>query len=384
MSKKKIILYPHGGSKNHGCEALVRVLSKFIDNDVTLYSSDKIQDEKYGIEKICTIKDYQNKINRFSYDHLVLFLRKYLFKDLNCYELMPYYKMIKDINKNDIAISFGGDNYCYEGMTYQLKIIDRELDRKKVKRILWGCSIEDSSDVTEDLKGFSLIAARESLTFEKIKNINDNVILCPDPAFLLPKEKVEKYDFSKKYVGINISPMIIENETDFGITYKNYINVIHYILTSTDMNVLLIPHVVWESNNDLTVLKKIKTHFNDDRVILCEDYNCKQLKYIISKCKFMITARTHASIAAYSTKVPTLVVGYSIKAKGIATDLFGSWENYVIPVQNLISENQLTESFKWLIDSEKDILNKYDKIMPNYIEECKNGLIHLNNFIREI
>ena len=46
-------------------------------------------------------------------------------------------------------------------------------------------------------------------------------------------------------VGINISPMIISNETNVGVTYENYKKMINYILQNTDMKVALIPHVVW-------------------------------------------------------------------------------------------------------------------------------------------
>ena len=56
-----------------------------------------------------------------------------------------------------------------------------------------------------------------------------------------------------------------------------------------------------------------------------------------------IGARTHSTIAAYSSGVPTLVVGYSVKAKGIAKDLFGTEENYVLPVQALKEENNLKD-----------------------------------------
>lgn len=55
-----------------------------------------------------------------------------------------------------------------------------------------------------------------------------------------------------------------------------------------------------------------------------------------------IGARTHATIAAYSSLVPTLVVGYSVKARGIARDLFGTEKNYVLPVQLLRKEEDLT------------------------------------------
>ncbi|MFR4670990.1 MAG: hypothetical protein ACLT69_14285 [Intestinibacter bartlettii] len=56
------------------------------------------------------------------------------------------------------------------------------------------------------------------------------------------------------------------------------------------------------------------------------------IKGYISRCR-LYRARTHATIAAYSTCVPTLVIGYSVKAKGIAKDIFGTYENYVLPVQ---------------------------------------------------
>lgn len=61
-----------------------------------------------------------------------------------------------------------------------------------------------------------------------------------------------------------------------------------------------------------------------------------------------IGARTHATIAAYSSCVPTLVVGYSIKARGIAKDLFGTDEGYVLPVQALAKKEDLVNAFDWL------------------------------------
>ena len=63
------------------------------------------------------------------------------------------------------------------------------------------------------------------------------------------------------------------------------------------------------------------------------DAPCEELKGCISRCRFLVAARTHASIAAYSTGVPTLVAGYSVKARGIARDLFGTEDGHVLPVQ---------------------------------------------------
>ena len=102
---------------------------------------------------------------------------------------------------------------------------------------------------------------------------------------------------------------------------------------------------------------------------MIEDHNAEELKGFIARCRFMVVARTHASIAAYSTQVPTLVVGYSVKARGIAKDIFGTEENYVLPVQSLTHENELVKGFQWMMDHEADIKTYYAEMMPNYIEK---------------
>ena len=99
--------------------------------------------------------------------------------------------------------------------------------------------------------------------------------------------------------------------------------------------------------------------------------NAAQLKGYIARCRFFIGARTHATIAAYSTCVPTLVVGYSVKSRGIAIDLFGTEENYVLPVQNLKQENEFCNAFDWLTKNEKIIRTHLETIMPAYREKAR-------------
>ena len=142
---------------------------------------------------------------------------------------------------------------------------------------------------------------------------------------------------SNNTVGLNLSPVVQNLGKRNNIAYNNFIELIKYIIKNTNMNIVLIPHVVWESNNDLELLAKLYKQFKKtNRVCLIDKpYNACQLKGVISQCRFMIAARTHASIAAYSTQVPTLVISYSVKAKGIAKDIFGDYKDYVLPVQEL-------------------------------------------------
>ena len=83
-------------------------------------------------------------------------------------------------------------------------------------------------------------------------------------------------------------------------------------------------------------------------MVIIGDAPAALLKGYISKCSFFVGARTHSTIAAYSTGVPTLVIGYSVKSRGIATDLFGAYENYVIPVQDICDPQALIRSYEFI------------------------------------
>ena len=87
-------------------------------------------------------------------------------------------------------------------------------------------------------------------------------------------------------------------------------------------------------------------------MVLIGDAPAHELKGYISKCSFFVGARTHSTIAAYSSGVPTLVIGYSVKSRGIATDLFGSYENYVLPVQELKEPDEMIKAYKWILEKQ--------------------------------
>ena len=286
---------------------------------------------------------------------------------------MGYRNAFTKIEKGDIALSIGGDNYCYKDVDRYIMLHDLALERK-AKTILWGCSVEPKlikePKIAHDLSRYSMITARESISYKALKKVNHNTILVPDPAFSLKYEKT-KLSLALKgenIVGINISPMIQEQESITGITIKNYQKLIDYIISTTDMKVLLISHVVWDGNDDREPHRKLYDSFkNSGRIQLIEDQNCINLKEIISCCRFFIGARTHSTIAAYSTGVPTVVVGYSVKAKGIAVDLFGTDKNFVLPVQDISDADDLLKAFEWLVVHEVEIKSKLEREMAKDI-----------------
>ena len=83
-----------------------------------------------------------------------------------------------------------------------------------------------------------------------------------------------------------------------------------------------------------------------------------------------IGCRTHSTIAAYSTCVPTLVVGYSIKAKGIAKDIFGDYQDHIIDVREFDTDYDLTKKVKSFMEREQEIRKHLQTVMPEYIKKA--------------
>ena len=104
------------------------------------------------------------------------------------------------------------------------------------------------------------------------------------------------------------------------------------------------------------------------------------MKYIISECRFFIGARTHSTIAAYSTAVPTLVLSYSEKSLGIAEDLFVTSDGFAVRYPSLSGENDLKDVFvKNIYNRENEIKKCYEEVLPDY----KRTIIDAARFIAE-
>jgi polysaccharide pyruvyl transferase WcaK-like protein len=98
---------------------------------------------------------------------------------------------------------------------------------------------------------------------------------------------------------------------------------------------------------------------------------------------FFIGARTHATIAAYSTCVPTLVLGYSIKSQGIAKDIFGEIDKYVIKVNEIDNGEKLINAFNALYNDKDKIKRHLEKFMPEYIQRAYVGAKEVETLLQQ-
>ena len=129
----------HGGSQNRGCEAIVRSTCQIINRtkaNIYLFSNRPEEDLKSKINFICEVKSYV-LIKRYSLEHLLGALTRRLTGNFYFY----YKNLVHNCDSETIALSIGGDNYCYDGYPKVLASLNKMLKKRGAKTVLWGCSI---------------------------------------------------------------------------------------------------------------------------------------------------------------------------------------------------------------------------------------------------
>lgn len=384
----KILMFFHGGSQNRGCEAIVRTAAALLKQDprvakMALASEDPESDRK--VPHIDVLHwDQRGTVEKFSPYGLLSMLKVKLFKD----ESMAFRKMhesiIKLIPQYDVFLSIGGDNYCY-GEQPGIYEIDRQIKKAGKKLVLWGASIgeEDLSvDKIKDLKTFDLLLVRESLTQQVLAEAGiPNVQLVADGAFLMEKtERPLPQNWQDgNTLGFNLSPLVLKRNP---AAKEAAIQLIQHILDSTDVTLCFTPHVILPGNDDYETLKELQEIFADTgrTILLPPDLDATELKGYITRMRFFIGARTHATIAAYSSLVPTMVLGYSIKSKGIARDLFGE-EKLVLNLDEISNPENLIAAFEQMQLQEAELKQILTRRIPEIRSMARKAADYVFNLL---
>lgn len=386
----KIMMYGHDGSLNRGCEAIVRSSSEMIkdrvkDSKITLASGNPKTDEMLNkIDSIFNSSPVEFNPNLLQKIRLIYEIK---FLKSEHYALGKIHaSVIEKIKDIDVLLSIGGDNYCY-GEQPAFYEINRRVKSLGKKLILWGCSIgeEDMSErKLEDLKNFDLILARETLTYNMLKNKGlNNVRLVADPAFTMTKQELHLPKGWKENdtIGLNFSPLVLNRNKE---SAKAVRELIQHILNTTKSTIALTPHVMIEGNDDFEILNTFYEEFKDTGrvIILPNNLNAIQYKGYIARMRAFIGARTHATIAAYSNSIPTMVLGYSVKSRGIAKDLFG-YERLVLGINEISDSNKLKNAFDEMIKDEKEIAKQLNTTIPRIKEMAYKSVDYLNEIMNK-
>ena len=114
--KEELILYMHAGSANHGCEAIVNSLCHMIKEKTVLISYFGEEDKKYTLKDLCHIMN-ERRFENHKIAHILYYIYRKFTKDETSF-IRYRYKGIFGKDMSPIAISIGGDNYCYDSMLH--------------------------------------------------------------------------------------------------------------------------------------------------------------------------------------------------------------------------------------------------------------------------
>lgn len=367
----------HLDSGNRGCEGIAKGTAKLLnlpkEQLIGLCSNVELDKRLY-------VENYITLINKHKLSTIQRIVRKILsifhVKSAKRFGYRTVYKpFLDDMRKDDIMLSTGGDMMCYDDN--EVIYTNNFVNSKGYKSILWGCSFDEKNITREKLntlKKFSYIYSRESLSEEVFRRLGFTNVCCyPDPAFILEPEHCELPQcFQKnKVIGFNVSNYVLGDNQEFDSEFgKDVIKLIETILNKSDHHILLIPHVLWKNQDDRIASKRIYEKFlstNRISMLDSDSLNYLQIRYVISNLYIFIGARTHAMISAYSTFVPAIALGYSIKSRGIAHDI-GLSELTVVDTTNY-KTGTLLDSYNYLILNYQDVKRHLDNEMPIYISK---------------
>lgn len=356
------LLVGNSSYQNRGCEAIVRgtleILLQEFGHNCKAIAGVYASTQQVACQNILDIEGGPVSFplnwpsaRRWTREWWQLQINKRLGTSFACHHapLMRY------IESPCVTLEIGGDNYSLDyGIPNCYLDMDRFLIKRGIPVVLWGASVgpfesapEFAPQMFDHLRQLSGIFVRESASFDYLtaNGVTNNLHLVADPAFVMrpTKPSAEKLcpPLPENLVGLNLSPLVARNyqrlswgqweQTKYDLSKWTEFCVELIETTSNTLcrPILLVPHVAWDTpyNDDISFLKHLQSITKNSTkwpiLALPETLTASETKWAISHCEFFIGARTHATIAALSSAIPTLSLGYSQKALGINHDIFG-------------------------------------------------------------
>ena len=320
-------LFGNGPYRNRGCEAIVRGTKAILDRvfpHPLLHVGFSSESGSLYPEVDPDITHFSWRVRRGTRPWLIFQLWKprlpsWLFAKLG-QVLIPFSWPWT------AALSVGGDNYSLDyGSPNWLLAMDDLLLARGIPVVIWGASIGPfralpayEQMMANHLRKLTLILVREtvSLAYLRSLGVEENVRLVADPAFVMepsqpPAGKIP-FELPPAMAGLNLSPLVMR-ATLPGQRLRQAAELAEIYAQVSGLPVALVPHVTSLSQNpegcDYLFLKSLYQFLGDpSRYRLLPDHlNAPETKWVISQCQFFVGARTHATIAAFSSGVSSSI-----------------------------------------------------------------------------
>ncbi|MCC4765387.1 polysaccharide pyruvyl transferase family protein [Methanosarcina sp. DH1] len=397
------LLAGNGSYGNKGCEAIVRgtakIIRKYFKNpNFQCYSTFENED----FFRMQSLQETDKSVVHRQI-HIPRKITSIAFRALDSFspkirKRYEYKEMIPTLDEARAVLSVGGDTYALDwGIPKLYTDLDDIVMEKNKPLIIWGASIgpfnkspEYENYILDHLKKVDGLFVREPETIEYLekKGFNENIYHVGDPAFVMdPSRPAEGLasTIEDDAIGINLSTLMAryvangDKERWAEISAK----LITRIHDTFERPIYLIPHVTRPvpTDNDHTFLKYVlsKIDINKEIYLIPPNLNAAESKWIIGKMNIFMGSRMHSNIAALSSCVPTLSLAYSIKAKGINADIFGS-DNFCLQPEKITVE-LICNSIAELLEDETNIRKNLAREIPKVQERAFNAGKYLKNIV---
>jgi colanic acid/amylovoran biosynthesis protein len=298
-----------------------------------------------------------------------------------------------------VALAVGGDNYSLDyGLPDEFMKADRFLFASGVPVVLWGASIgpfdadtKFEKEMLDHLKRMRGIFVRESASARYLESQGFSTVRrVADPAFVMepaePSEDKIGMKVSEGAAGINFSPHMAAYVSggDLDAWRGMCAETVIQVLRQSGRDVLLVPHVFHATplNNDHGFLESVSAAVRQKTgrsvPVLGGSLSAREIKWAIGRCAVFAGCRTHSTIAALSSGVPTLSLAYSRKARGLNQDIFGSQEYCIEPSE--ASADRISQGLLRLVSESSAIRGRLGEVLPRirarafaageYLGEC--------------
>lgn len=345
----KIVLTGMSGFRNRGVEALAdaamtEMRELWPHARFTLITMDPAYDASRNSQDVLVLRDSPSffKQKRMHRGMLAAVAPRSKLENVN--------KILNELRSAELVVASGGDIFSSDYGTgllrRQLGLLD-EAQRAGRKTVFLAHSIgpfktdSEIALIRPVLQASSLVTVRESFTLrylvDKVGIAPERVILTSDVAFALQPSDPQRAARISALVGLPAGAPFIALGPSEGITsfsdvqnraaHDNaWVHTVQHFLDTTDRHIVLVPHVQDANlaNDDSQIAFRVldRMRFPARVHMAAGPFSARDYKALISGAEFFAGERMHACIAALSTLVPSLVIGYSVKARGIMNDVF--------------------------------------------------------------
>lgn len=263
--------------------------------------------------------------------------KRYIFRFLFGYKNhVGLAKLISIIKKADIVVDLYGICFCdslsgaegnetkyrlWDFGAFTIAVISKLLLKKQVVKNMASYGPMHSKYNTSSAKYmctniFDKVAAREGLSRKRIAKVlkDTDILLAPDIANLMPYRRKKGMEGK---ITVSVSHRI-EKEWKSTEAYVDCISNLCRFFAKEKMEVMIVPNECKPSAyTDVSVAEKIRKKLKEQGIAVSilpvAKMAAQDIKNVIASSKLMVGSRYHSCVAALSSGVPTIVIGWHNK-----------------------------------------------------------------------